>query len=110
MIKCVYVGGDSCEIGNREFNAIGQAAEFSEAEFRDVVLGRASFILEEDFRRIEFTDDELKKWGAPGERFETSASFADKLALAHGMFRDLHARVLRGEAVDAMDLCEEVQA
>ena len=107
MIKCVYVGGDSCEIGNREFDAVGQTAEFSESEFRDVVLGRAPFIPEEDFARVGFTEEELKKWGKPGERFETSDLFTGKLALAHDMFRDLYARTQNGEAVDAMYLVEE---
>ena len=47
MVKCRYVGWDSCEVGNREFDGIGQAAEFGEVEpfpAGRVIIGRGSII------------------------------------------------------------------
>jgi len=94
MISCRYVGGDCSSIGEREFDTVGQRAEFSEEIFREVVIGNAPFVTEEDFKRCGFTEEELEAFGPSGARVDPPQSFNDKLAMAQQMFRDVLARML----------------
>lgn len=89
MISCRYVGSSFTEIGDREFDTVGQRAVFSEKVFRTVILGGGTFITEEQFNRIGFTHDELSRHGASGDRFNPPASFCQKLEVAQSIFRDM---------------------
>jgi hypothetical protein len=82
MILARYAGSGCSEIGDREFNAVGQQAEMSEQSFIDAVIGGAIFIPEEYFLAIGFTDEELAQYGTFGERINPTDSFSSKLALA----------------------------
>ena len=93
MIACRYVSGDCSQIGEREFDTVGQRAVFSEQGFREAILGHAPFITEEDFRKIGFTEDELSVHGQSGARVDPPQPFNDKLALAQQTFRDTCARM-----------------
>jgi hypothetical protein len=100
MISCRYVGGDSSEIGEREFDAVGQRAAFSEQGYREAVLGGAAFITEEDFRKISFTVDEINLHGPVGMRVDPPTSFCEKLARAQQIYREDRSRMLvNAEAV-----------
>lgn len=107
MIACRYVGGGCSTVGDREFDAVGQRAVFSERSFCEVVLGNAPFITEEDFNKVGFTADELSLHGPSGARVDPPQSFNDKLGMAQQMFRDMRARVesevsaVLAEALDA---------
>ena len=93
MIACRYVGSDSSLIGDREFDAVGQRAVFSEQGFREAMLGHATFIPEEGFNKIGFTADELSMYGQSGMRVDPSQSFNNKLDMAQQVFRDMYARM-----------------
>lgn len=97
MISCRYVGSDCCMIGDREFDAIGQRAVFSEQSFREAVLGNAHFIAEEDFLRCKFTSEELEAHGRSGDRIDPPASFCEKVNLAQAMWRDARRRLESGD-------------
>ena len=94
MVSCRFVGGDCCEVGEREFDAVGQRAAFSEATFRDVVVGGAAFIIEEDFKKVGFTKEELAQHGSFGDRYDPPSSFCDKLFLAQEIFRETRKSLL----------------
>ena len=107
MITCRYVGGDCSTIGDREFDAVGQRAEFSEQGFREAVLGNAPFIVEDDFKKVGFTEEELSTHGPSGSRVDPTQSFTDKLGAAQQMFRDTRARMESGadqELAEASEL------
>src|SRR5690348_4266896 len=104
MISCRYVGADSSLIGDREFDAVGQVAVFSEEGYRDAVLGGAAFIPETEFRRVSFTSEELEKFGPVGVRVDPTANFCDKLDLAHQIYRDIR----RSMELDATSVLAEV--
>lgn len=112
MIACRYVGGDCSQIGDREFDAVGQRAVFSEQGFREAVLGNAPFIVEEDFSKVGFTADELSMHGQSGARMDPPQSFNDKLTMAQQMFREVRARMeseassVLAEASDNVDVRE----
>ena len=93
MVSCRFVGGDCATIGEREFDTVGQKAVFSEVGFREVILGRACFITDEDFNKCGFTEEELREHGLSGSRFEPPQSFLDKLGMAQQMHRDLFVRM-----------------
>ena len=93
MIACRYVGSDCSQVGDREFDTVGQRAVFSEQGFREVVMGEAAFIVEEDFKRVGFTSDELSMYGQSGMRVDPPQSFNDKLSLAQQIFHDMRARM-----------------
>lgn len=93
MIACRYVGGDCCTIGDRDFDTVGQRAVFNEQGFREAILGDAVFILEEDFKKIGFTSDELSIYGPSGLRVDVSQSFGEKLHLAQQIFHDTQQRM-----------------
>lgn len=103
MIACNYVGGDASSIGDREFDEVGQRAVFSEEGYREAVLGNAAFIPEYEFRRIEFTPEQLAAHGPVATRVDPPQSFCDKLARAQQVFRDIRDRMLeegvRGQQV-----------
>ena len=95
MVICRYVGSGCSEIGDREFDAVGQCASFSEQGFREAVLGNAPFITEAEFEKIGFDDGELSLYGPQGSRVDPPQSFCDKLATAQEAFRDLRLRMER---------------
>lgn len=97
MISCRYVGGDCSQIGDREYDAVGQRATMSEQSFREAVLGGAPFIPEEQFALRGFTPEELGKYGPSGERIDPPASFCDKLMACQQVYHDIRARMLRNE-------------
>jgi hypothetical protein len=88
VISCRYVGGDSSFIGDREFDSVGQRAALSEQTYLEAVLGGAAFISEEDFKRINFTQGELDKYGSIGSRFSATSSFLEKLVVAQEIYRE----------------------
>ena len=94
MIACRYISGDSSSIGEREFDAVGQRAVFSETSYREAVLGGAGFIAEEQFKKLGFTQEELDKYGPVGERNNPSASFCDKLLRAQEVYRETRDAML----------------
>lgn len=93
MISCRYVGNDCSQIGEREFDEVGQRADFSETGFREAVLGNAAFIPEEDFVRTGLLAENLAAYGPAGLRIDPPASFVDKLNSAQQVFRDIQARM-----------------
>jgi hypothetical protein len=97
MISCQYVGSDCAIIGEREFDTVGQLADFSEQEYRDVVLGNAHFIRNEDFKKCGFTEEELTSYGQSGSRVDPTPEFMSKLDMAQKIFCDAHARMLVDE-------------
>ena len=105
MISCRYVSADSSMIGDREFDAIGQRAVLSEQGYREAVLGGAAFIPEEEFRKIDFTVDELNQYGPVGVRVDPPNSFCEKLLRAQQIFRDLRERMM----VDSQRVLAEVE-
>jgi hypothetical protein len=88
MISCRYVGSTSV-VGERTYDEVGQRASFSEQQFRDVLLGGAAFILEEDFKKVGFGDDELSMFGPSGSRVDPTPEFNRKLAAARSMCHEL---------------------
>lgn len=95
MIACRYVSADSSEIGEREFDAVGQKAVFSESQYRDVVLGGAAFLPEEEFLKLGFTEVELEKFGQIGVRVDPTESFCNKLIRGQERFREIMAAMVR---------------
>ncbi len=95
MISCRYVGGGCSELGEREFDTVGQRAMLSEEGFKEAVLGRAAFIAEADFAKVGFTEDELATHGNFGSRIDPPQSFCDKLATAQQFYRETFDRMLR---------------
>lgn len=93
MVNCVYVGGEASEIGDREFDAVGQKAQFSESGFVDAVLGGAAFLPESEFNRIGMTAEEIRKYGPAGERDNPPGSFIAKLSRAHEVYRNLRSQI-----------------
>lgn len=76
-------------MGDREFDAIGQVAVFSEKLFADVVSGGGAFITDRDFQKI-FDQEEVAAYG--GENRDLApASFNEKLQIAQQVFRDTRA-------------------
>ena len=116
MIACRYVGSGCSQVGDREFDTVGQRAVFSEQGFREVVLGNAPFIAEEDFKRVGFTPDELSMYGQSGMRVDPPQSFNDKLGMAQQIFREVRARMeseansVLAEASDNVDVRESEPA
>jgi len=104
MIQCTYVGSGCSQIDDREFDAVGQRASMSENNFREAVLGGAAFIPTEDFAKIEFTEEEICRFGPMGSRFDPSASFCNKLMLAQQLYRDLRNRM----STDSEEILAEV--
>lgn len=105
MIEAVYVGSDCSEIGDREFDAIGQRATFSEQGFIDAVLGGAAFIDAADFSRLGFTLEELAEYGPLGTRVDPTSGFMEKLTLAQQIYRETADRFCNGAAFDEVAAC-----
>ena len=106
MISCRYVGGDASEIGDREFDTVGQKASLSETGYREAVLGGAAFIPESSFDKLGFSQDELDSFGPVGMRMNPPASFCDKLMVAQELFREIRSEMIRDSAgilVEASD-------
>lgn len=111
MISCRYVGGDSSEIGDREFDTVGQKASLSETGYREAVLGGAAFIPEATFDKVGFSQEQLDMYGPVGLRMDPPADFCDKLMVAQELFREIRSEMTRDSAqvlVEASD-AENVQ-
>lgn len=91
MVHCRYVGNGDSQVGEREFDAIGQVAVFSESLFADVVNGGAAFITDKDFQNLGFTQEELAAYGSAEGRDIAPASFSQKVERAQQVFRDTRA-------------------
>lgn len=114
MISCRYVGSDCSQIGEREFDTIGQRAVLSEQGFREAVLGGAAFIPEEDFVKRGFSAEELAAHGPAGIRIDPPHSFTLKVDMAQQVFRDIRGRMgseVGGQEVlsDASDRDSELE-
>ena len=101
MVNCAYVGNLASQIGDIEFDTIGQRAEFSETGFRDAVLGGAGFIPMADFDRVGFEAKELEQYGSSGMRCDPTDSFCRKVEIAQQIYRDIYRR-LQGRDVDVL--------
>lgn len=93
MIQCFYVGNDCSQIGDREFDGIGQKASFSEKGFREAVLGGAAFIPAGEFERIAFDAESLAVYGPLATRVNPPSSFVTKVDQAQQVFRDIRTRM-----------------
>jgi hypothetical protein len=64
--KYFFVGVVS-HAGGLEYNAVGQRADFTDEYFRDVIVGGASFLPENDFNEIfsDFSTELLLTYGDP---------------------------------------------
>ena len=82
----------------REFDAVGQRAVFSEQGYREAVLGGAAFIPEEDFKKLELTQAELDAFGPVGVRADPTNSFCAKVLKGQQIFRGIHDRMIMGES------------
>jgi hypothetical protein len=100
MIFCRYIGGEVSQIGEIEFDSIGQRATFSERGFRDIVLGGAAFLPVSMFDRLRFTDTELEKHGPIGARYFPPDTFCNKLLTAQQLFRELRDEFLAGKSIE----------
>ncbi len=56
-----FVGAYSV-IGDMEFRVFGSKASFSDEQFKEVSLGGAAFITEEDFEAIDIPEEMLNKY------------------------------------------------
>lgn len=97
MILCRYAGGDATSIGEMEYSQVGQYAEFSEEQFRDVILGGGVFLPVDQFAKIGFTESELEEFGPPGSRDDAEFSFNEKLIRARQAYFDLRNGIVNGE-------------
>lgn len=96
------MGGDSTEIGSREFTKVGEVAVYPESTFRDIVLGGGAMIPNSTFDGIGFTAEELSAWGPPENRDEAPASFCEKLNRAQRAYIDLKTRMPRLGSISSM--------
>jgi len=90
--------GTACVVGAIEFDQFGQRAQFSDAQFREVVLGGGSFIPEADFQALEVTQEEIDTFGLGGGFPEPTADFSAKRDRAHQQVRDLIAEFTNAPA------------
>jgi hypothetical protein len=100
MVYCRYVGGEASNIGDIEFDAVGQRATFSERGFREVVAGGAAFLPLELFDQVGFTQEELDHHGPIGLRYLPPENFCNKLMVAQQFFRGLREELLSGKSVE----------
>jgi hypothetical protein len=98
MISCRYISADSSEIGDREFDAIGQRATFSEQGYREAVLGGAAFLPDNEFSKLGFTQAELDSFGPVGTRADPPPVFVEKLLKGQEAFREILSN-MRGAAM-----------
>lgn len=104
MVKCRFVGGDCSTIGDREFDTVGQVAEFSEAVYKEVLLGGADFLPEHDFNVLGFTEQELEEFGPSGIRLLPTDSFCRKLALAQTRSQEIRQNLLTNADSETLSL------
>lgn len=102
MLVCRYVGGGASEIGDREYENIGQYAELSEEQFASVVLGGAAFLPTSEFDKVGFTDEELELNGPFGTRSTEDSVFQEKLSAAQAAYTDIRKRLQAGESVTSL--------
>lgn len=105
MIRCKYVGSMSCDIGDREFDAVGQEAEFSEQGFKEAVLGGAVFIPNEYFDLCNFLPEHVQQYGPSGVRIDPPQVFMNSLAVAQDTYKAFRQRMLNGEVILGSDQC-----
>jgi hypothetical protein len=102
MLTCRYVGGGASEIGDREYEAIGQYGEFSEEQFSSIIRGGAAFLPESEFDKVGFTQEELDLSGPFGSRDSGDANFQAKLAAAQAAYADIRNRIIAGEPISSI--------
>ena len=100
MVHARYVGGEVSELGEIEFDTIGQRATLSEKGFREVILGGAAFLPQATFDRVGFTEEELQHQGPLGQRYLPHEDFCNKLAIAHQFYRELRQELEGGKSVE----------
>lgn len=98
MVTCRYVGLGCAQVGELEYDTIGQRASFSEDVFYQVILGGAEFLPEEEYQRAGFTAEDIRAYGAMGERVDSSDSFLSKVDFAHKSCSDLRLDLLRSRS------------
>jgi len=87
--------GNLCNVMERTYDAFGQRANFTDAQYRDVVLGGGAFIPEESFTEIGFTLEEIAAFGSSGNRMFAPDSLRDRVFRAEQVFRCVRDRMLR---------------
>ena len=80
--------GTVAQVGDREFDAIGQKVVFTDQQYKEVIR-KIPFIPEDRFKRVGFTPEELAVYGHGGSRSFAPMSFLEKLGLALQVFRDM---------------------
>lgn len=60
MSICVYVGPGGTHVGDREFDVIGQRAEFDAPAYKDVLAGGGAFLLEPQYKALNFTELDIR--------------------------------------------------
>jgi hypothetical protein len=81
--RFVFVGSlPSHMMGVVSFREFGQAVELTAEQARDLALGGAAIVPEEDFEKLGFQGAELAKFGPFGSHANAPAEFATKKAAA----------------------------
>jgi hypothetical protein len=92
--------GSFTEIGDRTFSRVGQSADWDETVFRDIIRG-ASFVPEADFKKANFTQDELDRYADYANRALAPESFNVKIKqcalIAHELREKLSTREVSEE-------------
>lgn len=84
--------GTSAQIaGVADLKTLGQKVELSETLYRDVILGGCSLLAAEEFAALEFTADELKRYGDAYGRDNAPAEFFDKLRAGWARVAEIRA-------------------
>jgi hypothetical protein len=77
MQRYIFIGSYT-EIADRVYSRIGQSADWDETFYRDAVKG-APFIPEAEFKKRNFTQDELDRYADFGNRAMAPESFNAKV-------------------------------
>lgn len=86
-----YVSMSVSQVGEREFNAFGQAAEFPEELAEHHQRGGAAFIPEEEFQSLELDQMEVLRYTSPNFFGMIPDSFMEKVAEAQETYRRIRA-------------------
>lgn len=103
MIYC-YVGAHST-VGDREFDRLGQRAEYSDEQARSIIFekGGAMFIPEPEFTKLFSSPQELDTYGTVGGYPEPPQDFLDRLAKARAIHADLCSQMYQPDVVPSQD-------
>ena len=89
-----FVGRGVSNVGDQQFNSFGQCAEFTDAYAREVYLGGAAFITQEQFDSLEFEQQDLLQYFNEFYCGEVPAELEEKVRLAQAIYRDSRAELL----------------